>query len=338
MASAGLDNSDERGVFAAEKGQTRLGRSIGVVLFEGFSLLSAGLIPEVFQMANEISAAKSKGTALYEVRLYSGKGGGVACSSSISVWTYACDAENASGFDALFIADGEGAKIAARDERVISWLREVLPLSEVVKPIGEGRTLLQTAGVDSPGQLRVHANSPQQRVASAGKDTYDADDRYEPAKTALMLVKRDLGIDVAREIAGRLSLSGATTLLSDAGTVTPAAKVRASARWLKENCERPISVSDAVRVVAMSERNFLRCFKHEMGVTPSEFLLQARLEMTSRLLVETDLPIDKIAKRCGWINGDRLAKIFRKRMVLTPSEYRMRSRGLLQDESSNSRR
>ncbi|WP_429326426.1 helix-turn-helix domain-containing protein [Paraburkholderia sp. GAS348] len=288
-------------------------------------------------MANEISVARSKDAALYDVRLYSGKGGGVACSSSISVWTYACDAQNASGFDALFIADGAGAQLAAHDERVISWLREVLPLSEVVKPIGEGRMLLQTAGVDSSGQPRVQASSRQQRAASVGKDTYDVEDRYEPAKTALTLVKRDLGIDVAREIAGRLSLSGTTTLtslLSDAGRVTPAAKVRAAARWLQENCERPLAVRDAVRVVAMSERNFLRCFKHEMGVTPSEFLLRARLEMTSRLLVETDLPIDKIAKRCGWINGDRLAKIFRKRMVLTPSEYRMRSRGQVQGEPS----
>ncbi|WP_236721077.1 helix-turn-helix domain-containing protein [Paraburkholderia phytofirmans] len=300
-------------------------------------MLTAGVIPEVFQMANEIGAARSKDGALYDVRFYSAEGGSVACSSSIDVWTYACDTRNASGFDALFIVGGEGAQSAARDERVVGWLREVLPLSEVVKPIGEGRMLLEAAGVGSSGASNGTADSPQQIAGAEGEDPGDAADRDEPAKTVLMLVKRDLGIEVARETAGRLSLRSPgllAALLSDTSTTTQAEKVRASARWLKENCGRPISVSDAVRVAAMSERNFLRCFKQEIGVTPSEFLLQTRLDMTSRLLAETDLRIDKIAKRCGWINGDRLAKIFRKRMSLTPSEYRAQARRLAPDDPS----
>lgn len=329
MAYAGLDNPDNGAVSATGKKRRRSVRDVGVVLFEGFSLLTAGVIPEVFQMANEICAARSSGDAFYDVRFYSAEGGRVACSSSISVWTYACDARNANGFDALFIVGGEGAQNAARDERVVGWLREVLPLSEVVKPIGEGWMLLAAAGVDRSRASYGLDGSPPQFAGTVEGEMSDAADRYEPARTALMLVKRDLGIDVARETAGRLSLSGSAILasfLSDSNPATRVEKVRASARWLKENCGRPISVSDAVRVAAMSERNFLRCFKQEIGVTPSEFLLRTRLEMTSRLLAETDSPIDKIAKRCGWINGDRLAKIFRKRMGLTPSEYRMRTR------------
>jgi transcriptional regulator GlxA family with amidase domain len=336
MVYAGLDNPDNGAASATGKRRRRSVRDIGVVLFEGFSLLTAGVIPEVFQTANEICAAKSKEGALYDVRFYSAEGGSVACSSSIDVWTYACDTRNASGFDALFIVGGEGAEHAARDERVIGWLREVLPLSEVVKPIGEGRMLVEAAGGNS-GAANGMARWPQPIVGMAGEELGDALDRDEPAKTALMLVKRDLGIEVARETAGRLSLRSPgllASLLSDTGTTTRAEKVRAAARWLKENCGRPISVSDAVRVAAMSERNFLRCFKQEIGVTPSEFLLQTRLEMTSRLLAETDLPIDKIAKRCGWINGDRLAKIFRKRMSLTPSEYRAQARKLLTEDPS----
>jgi transcriptional regulator GlxA family with amidase domain len=307
-------------------------RDIGVVLFEGFSLLTAGVIPEVFQVANEICVARSRSDVLYDVRFYSAEGGNVACSSSINVWTYACDARNAIGFDALFIVGGEGAQDAARDERVVSWLREVLPLSEVVKPIGEGWMLLEAAAVNGSGQSRHSAGWPQKLAGTRGNDLSDEADRYEPAKTALMLVKRDLGVDVAREAVGRLSLNGSpivASVLSESSTPTRAEKVRASAQWLKDICGRPISVAEAVRVAAMSERNFLRCFKQEIGVTPSEFLLRTRLEMTSRLLAETDYPIDRIAKHCGWINGDRLAKIFRKRMGLTPSEYRVHVRGLV---------
>jgi transcriptional regulator GlxA family with amidase domain len=337
MVYAGLDNPDNGAVSAPGKRRRRSVRDIGVVLFEGFSLLTAGVIPEVFQVANEICVARSRGDALYDVRFYSAEGGNVACSSSVNVWTYACDARNAIGFDALFIVGGEGAQNAARYGRVVGWLRAVLPLSEVVKPIGEGRILLEAAGAGSSLQPHNPGGLPPKLAGTAENELHGELDRYEPAKTALMLVKRDLGVDVAREAAGRLSLNGSpiiASVLSDSSTPTRAEKVRASARWLKENCGRPISVSEAVRVAAMSERNFLRCFKQEIGVTPSEFLLRTRLEMTSRLLVETDSPIDKIAKQCGWINGDRLAKIFRKRMGLTPSEYRIHARGLAAGDPS----
>jgi transcriptional regulator GlxA family with amidase domain len=145
----------------------------------------------------------------------------------------------------------------------------------------------------------------------------------------LTLVKRDLGLTVARQIAERL-MPGASaklmSVLSDAGATRVGDKVRASAQWLQENCERPISVIDAAQVVAMSERNFLRRFKLEMGITPSEYLLQARLDMTCRLLTDTELPVDKVARRSGMGSGDRLAKIFRKRLSISPSEYRARSR------------
>jgi AraC-like DNA-binding protein len=103
-------------------------------------------------------------------------------------------------------------------------------------------------------------------------------------------------------------------------------KVLASAKWLAANCDRLISVADAARAVAMSKRNFLRRFREEMGVTPSEYLLCARLNRTCQLLKETDLPIDKIARRSGMGSGARLAKVFRKRLDMSPTIYRARAR------------
>jgi transcriptional regulator GlxA family with amidase domain len=44
--------------------------------------------------------------------------------------------------------------------------------------------------------------------------------------------------------------------------------------------------------------------------------------MCCRLLVETDLPVDKVARRCGIGSGGRLSKIFRKYLATTATEYR----------------
>lgn len=59
-----------------------------------------------------------------------------------------------------------------------------------------------------------------------------------------------------------------------------------------------------------------------MGVTPSDYLAYVRLDMSCRLLVETTLPVDKFARRCGVGSGRQLAKLFRKHLGVTPTEYR----------------
>jgi transcriptional regulator GlxA family with amidase domain len=64
----------------------------------------------------------------------------------------------------------------------------------------------------------------------------------------------------------------------------------------------------------------------EMGVTPSDYLLYVRIDMCCRLLVETDLPVDKVARRCGLGSGGWLAKLFRKHLSTTPTEYRANMR------------
>lgn len=316
MTHTSVDHSGDEAAADIGGKQSRRNRDIGVVVFEGFSLFAAGAVFEVFEVANEIYAPRATGLPLYDIRFYSSKGGSIVWSSAISVRTFACDAGSAHAFDALFVAGGEGARRASRDARVIDWLRIVLPKAGMVETIGEGRMLIDAALNGSHVIDAVDAV----RVGRGG---------YEPVTAALALIERDLGGDAVRGIAARLALSDAFEPAEQEGEVrngTPADRVRATASWLRRNCGRAISVSDAVRVAAMSERNFLRHFKQEIGVTPSEFLLQVRLERTVQMLTETDLPIGTIARQCGWGNGDRLAKIFRRHLDVTPSEYRFQAR------------
>ena len=60
-------------------------RHIAILLFDGFSLLGAGIVAEVFHMANELSSAKARAECTYDVRFLSVDGGNVACSSSVRV-------------------------------------------------------------------------------------------------------------------------------------------------------------------------------------------------------------------------------------------------------------
>jgi transcriptional regulator GlxA family with amidase domain len=55
-------------------------------------------------------------------------------------------------------------------------------------------------------------------------------------------------------------------------------------------------------------------------------LTRTRFEIICRLLVETDLPVDKIARRCGMGNGNRLGRLFRKRFGVSPMIFRVQNR------------
>jgi transcriptional regulator GlxA family with amidase domain len=153
---------------------------------------------------------------------------------------------------------------------------------------------------------------------------------------ALALIDREARKQIESNIIARLtltrvsldspamsgSLSGGQTKFTGRPFAEWSSQVRRGASWLRENYMHPISVADAAKVVELSERTFLRRFRTETARTPSEYLLEVRLGVVCRLLTRTRIPIDEIARCCGMGGGERLAKIFRRRLTITPREYR----------------
>jgi transcriptional regulator GlxA family with amidase domain len=42
------------------------------------------------------------------------------------------------------------------------------------------------------------------------------------------------------------------------------------------------------------------------------------------MLRDTDLPVDKIARRCGMGDGNRLGRLFKERYGMSPTQFRAR--------------
>ena len=303
-------------------------KQIGLLLFKGFSFMTAGMIAEVFDLANELSGQGADKTKLYSVRLLSIEGGDVVCSSSARVFTDRLEARHLGDLHTLIIVGDAGATLAARDNPFVRWLRVIYQKTDRIEPIVSQAAL---ASIDAHRQKRFGSATPWSPLESRTAADYlptSSDDQHRLLCLALFQVKRDLGLDIAMKIAERLMPGTSRVLLpklSRTSHRSTSDQVRESARWLLANCEQDITIVDAARVAAMSQRNYLRHFKREMGTTPSEFLLQARLELTRRLLIETKLPVDVIARHSGMRNGDNLAKMFRKRLTVSPTEYRLRN-------------
>ena len=285
---------------------------VDIALFNEFELPTVAEIIEIFQKANALAASDPLCRARYDLSLRSAAGGRIASSSGVFVWTESLDFQRHECEKRyLFIAGGKGARRACSDQRVHTWLHRHHAQCEIVLAIDEGRVLLDTASLP-------------ERPFAAVQSSYE--NGLDPVRTALHIVERDLGAELARHVSRSLAPvqhSSRNTSVIACTAPNISEKILASARWLEANVDRSISMDDAAQVATMSERNFLRRFKNEIGMTPSEYLTRARIDMSCRMLLESRLPVDKIARRCGIGSGGQLAKLFRKYLSTTPTDYRM---------------
>ncbi|MWV43898.1 helix-turn-helix domain-containing protein [Paenibacillus sp. HJL G12] len=63
-------------------------------------------------------------------------------------------------------------------------------------------------------------------------------------------------------------------------------------------------------------------FKKEYGMTFSEYVMNYRIEMAKKWLVETDMTIKDIAERLQYHNSQNFIRSFRKKEQVTPGSYR----------------
>ena len=72
----------------------------------------------------------------------------------------------------------------------------------------------------------------------------------------------------------------------------------------------------------MSTRSFSRRFVAETGVPPMQWLTTQRILHARLLLETTDLPIDEVARRCGFGSATLLRHHFDAEVGVPPTRYR----------------
>jgi transcriptional regulator GlxA family with amidase domain len=92
--------------------------------------------------------------------------------------------------------------------------------------------------------------------------------------------------------------------------------------YLNKNFEKNVSLSEAAKLVAMSEVAFSRFFKLRTGKTFVDTLNEVRLGHASRMLIETTQSINEVAYKCGFNNMSNFNRTFKKKKDCTPKEFR----------------
>ncbi|WP_165971900.1 helix-turn-helix domain-containing protein [Paenibacillus piri] len=67
-----------------------------------------------------------------------------------------------------------------------------------------------------------------------------------------------------------------------------------------------------------------RLFKDQLGQNFKEYLTAFKIEKAKRLLIETDYPIETIARKVGYNNHNQFARMFKKHVQVSAMEYRNR--------------
>ena len=73
---------------------------------------------------------------------------------------------------------------------------------------------------------------------------------------------------------------------------------------------------------AVSRSVLQRKMKKLMGITPNDFLREARMKHAAQMLLLTDTPVADVAYRCGYNDPKYFSRCFRQSTGMTPTEYK----------------
>jgi AraC family transcriptional activator FtrA len=148
----------------------------------------------------------------------------------------------------------------------------------------------------------------------------------------LHLVRRDYGSKVANQVARRLVIpphregGQAQFLERPVEDRARGAEQRGSLAVLLDEIRKrpgkPWRIAELAHLAAMSRRTFMRRFRAATGFSPADWVTRARVDAARELLENTTLSIDHIAERCGLGTPTTLRHHFRKKVGVSPSQYR----------------
>lgn len=104
-------------------------------------------------------------------------------------------------------------------------------------------------------------------------------------------------------------------------------QTRRCVEYLNEHASENIGLEQLAALVGLSPFHFARAFKQSTGVPPHRFQLSVRVEKAKALLEMTNAPVTEIAFDTGYESSQALARLFRREVGLSPSEYRRNYRG-----------
>jgi AraC family transcriptional regulator, transcriptional activator FtrA len=141
------------------------------------------------------------------------------------------------------------------------------------------------------------------------------------------IVRQDFGPDAANSVARRMVMpahrsGGQAQFLERPVPTRPDGEIGPLLDLLRKKLALPWTIDKLAKASNMSKRTFERRFVEATGQGPGEWLVSERVEAAKDILIRSNRSIEEIAEAVGFGSAHALRHHFRRRIHLSPSDYR----------------
>jgi len=157
-----------------------------------------------------------------------------------------------------------------------------------------------------------------ERIAYAsGGMVYSFGDRHDYLPTIMSIDNMD---DLWNWFSGKITFS--SNAISNKNSESSNDVITAAKKYIDENFAGNITLDDVSYNVNISPYYFSRLFKEATGQNFIDYLTELRIDKAKELLSQTQYSMKEICAMCGYSDPNYLSKSFKKKVGVTPTEYR----------------
>jgi len=142
----------------------------------------------------------------------------------------------------------------------------------------------------------------------------------------LEVIRQDHGNHVANRVARRLVMSphrqGGQAQFVESPVLKTGDQFSQSLEWAQLNIQQSLNIDKLAERANMSRRTFDRKFRAAHNLTAKEWLTLQRIDLAKEILEQETASIEHVADRVGFENATTMRHHFRKKLGISPRQYR----------------
>ena len=305
---------------------------LGVLLIPGYNLAEMSHIIEPLEVANQ-----RLGHHLYQWKLFSLEGGSLASSCGMLVDTLplACNLV-LDRLDALVICASHGIYQLPL-QGFTSSLNRLEKNGTLLDGVGTGPYYLYHTGLLDDcrwtidhrhlDELRQQGATPNRAIFNVNNNRFTCQGGSTSLDMMLHVIHLHHGKALAISVAEVMNCAILRTpkehrldnKISPYGWPNALQQV---ASLMENNIDEPLSFSEISHYAGLGKRQIQRLFKIYIGISPSIYYLEKRLNHAHKLLFESEFTVEKISIRSGFSSLPSFYKCYKKRFGLPPLKAR----------------
>jgi DNA-binding response OmpR family regulator len=200
-------------------------------------------------------------------------------------------------------------------------LRPDLILLDVVMPGADGYAVCRLLKADAatrdiPVIFLTGMNATDQRLQGLALGAVD----YVGKPFAAAEVRARVCVHL--RLSGRMAASDRELPSAESAEPATSVQVQAAVRYIAQHLADLPTVSQIAQDVGTHEVRLLALFRQELGLTVSGYIAEERVRTGCRLLAQTQMSVQEIAREVGYSSPGNFISAFKDRMGVTPKAWR----------------